>query len=125
MTNILLVGVGGFAGTVGRYLISGWAQRLSGNASFPYGTLTVNLIGCLLIGLAAGMSESRQLFSPETRLFLFIGVFGGFTTYSSFGYETFVLVRDSELLLAGANAALHLLVGFGAVWAGTILSRLL
>lgn len=80
--TVLLVGGGGFLGSVLRYGISGLAQRLDPSAGFPVGTLTVNAIGCFLIGLVGALADSRGLFGPEMRLFFFIGVLGGFTTFS-------------------------------------------
>jgi fluoride exporter len=124
MRNILVVGLGGFLGSVCRYLMSGWVQRLSGSFRFPYGTLSVNIVGCLLIGLLGGWADNAELFHPTTRIFLLIGVLGGFTTFSSFGYETMALLRDHEVLAASANVGLHVIVGFGAVALGYNLSNL-
>jgi CrcB protein len=125
MLNILIVGIGGFIGSVFRYLLGGWVHQLSSNAWFPLGTLTVNLLGCFLIGFFGGLSESRQALNPEVRLFLLIGVLGGFTTFSSFGYETFTLARDKEFLAAALNACLQLSFGLGGVWLGNITTRFL
>jgi len=116
--NIVLVGMGGFAGSVLRYLVSGWSQGWMKSAVFPIGTATVNILGCLLIGLLGGWVENTQLFAPQLRLFLFLGVLGGFTTFSTFGYETMAMVRDGELLLAFANVAGQLIFGFAAVVIG-------
>jgi fluoride exporter len=80
MRNIMIVGLGGFAGSIGRYLVSGRVQSLSGSTLFPYGTLCVNVLGCLLIGLLGGWADNAELFSPSTRLFLLIGVLGGIAT---------------------------------------------
>jgi CrcB protein len=123
--KLLIIGIGGFIGSVSRYLVGGWVHQLMNNPWFPFGTLAVNIIGCFLIGLLGGLSESRQVFSPETRLFLFIGVLGGFTTFSSFGYETFALARDGELLAAVININLQIFLGLGGVWAGNIAARYL
>jgi CrcB protein len=123
--KILLVGCGGFLGAVGRYLAGGLVHRLFGGPVFPLGTLAVNVSGCLAIGFLAGLSEARGVFSPEARVFLLIGLLGGFTTFSSFGYETFELMRDGEMLPATANVALQLGLGLGGVWAGHVLSRLI
>lgn len=118
MLKLGLVALGGFFGAAGRYLLAGAVHRLFTNATFPYGTLVVNISGCLLIGLFAGLSDSRQLFSPEFRSFMLLGVLGGFTTYSSFGYETFALFTDGEMIRAAANVVLHVLLGLFAVWLG-------
>jgi CrcB protein len=112
------VGLGGFLGALARYGLSGWIHRQIPATTFPYGTLAVNLLGCLLIGVAAGLGEARGLLSPELRVFVLIGLLGGFTTFSTFGYETFAMVRDAELLRATGNVALHVIVGLSLVWAG-------
>lgn len=125
MINILLVGAGGFIGSVFRHICGKTVHTLVQQYPwFPFGTLTVNVIGCLLIGFLAGLSESRHLFSPEARLFVFVGFIGGFTTFSSFGYETFILARDVQFSAALANVGLQLVIGIGAVWLGNILSRM-
>jgi fluoride exporter len=124
MRNIIVVGLGGCMGSVCRYLFSGWVQQLLGDSLFPYGTLSVNVLGCFTIGLLGGWADNAELFSPTTRAFLLIGVLGGFTTFSSFGYETMALMRDRQLLAASANVGLHIVVGFAAVALGYGLSNL-
>ena len=124
MLKLLLVGVGGFVGSVLRYLTSGFVLKLFGKPYFPYGTLVVNIIGCLLIGFLIGLSENRQLFTPETRVLIFVGFLGGFTTYSTFGYEVFSFARDGQIISVLVNILLHLVVGIGAVWLGYSLSKL-
>ncbi len=119
--NAALVGAGGFIGAICRYGLSGLVQRSAALSSFPYGTLAVNMLGCLLIGLAIGLMENRQLFGPDFRLFALIGVLGGFTTYSTFGYETFALLRDADYLRAFANVAIHVVLGVALVWLGYVL----
>jgi len=121
---ILLVGIGGFFGAVMRYLVAGWVQDGLRTLSLPYGTLTVNVVGCLLIGLLAGLSENRNFLGPETRALLLIGVLGGFTTFSTFSYETFQLLRDGESLAAFSNVGLQVVLGLAAVWAGYSASQL-
>ena len=125
MSKILLVGFGGFVGAVLRYGISGWVQRWTGSVNFPYGTLAVNLLGCLVIGLLAGLAEDRGLFTPEARLFLFIGVLGAFTTFSTFGIETLNLLRDQNNLAAYANMMMSVGLGLGMVWLGRAAARLI
>jgi len=115
---ILFVGVGGFIGAILRYLITNWVQDTLHTLSLPYGTLTVNIVGCLLIGLLAGLTESRNLLGPETRALILVGVLGGFTTFSTFGYETIQLLRDGESLAAFSNVGLQLCLGLVAVWIG-------
>jgi CrcB protein len=116
--NIFIVGIGGFIGSVLRYLVSGWAQGLSQSLDFPYGTLTVNLAGCFMIGFLTQLAEARGVFTPETRLFVFIGILGGFTTFSSFGNDTLNLARSGQSLNALANIAANLVLGLLLVWMG-------
>lgn len=125
MLKVLLVGMGGFLGATMRYLTGGLVHQLVKNNYFPYGTLAVNLLGCFLIGLLAGLAENRQLFNPEVRLLVFIGFLGSFTTYSTFGYEVFGFAQDGQILSAAANVALHLVCGIGAVWFGQMLSKII
>jgi CrcB protein len=115
---ILLAGLGGFIGSAGRYLIGGWVHRLVPLTTFPIGTLFVNASGCFLIGLLGGLVEVRQMFGPDLRVFLLIGVLGGFTTFSSFAYETLALTRDAEFARALLNIAAQMILGLGAAWLG-------
>ncbi|GJL53394.1 MAG: putative fluoride ion transporter CrcB [Nitrospirales bacterium] len=124
MTHIVLVGLGGMIGSVTRFLLASLIQRLSPILGFPFGTLIVNIVGCFLIGLLNGLADTRQLLGPELRLFLFVGVLGGFTTYSTFGYETFSLLRDAEFPRAILSVGVHVVIGLGAVWAGDAVGRL-
>ena len=119
-----LVGTGGFFGSLARYGLSGFVQKHFPLAVFPYGTLAVNLLGCILIGVLAGLAEERQMFGPELRTFALIGILGGFTTYSTFGYETFALMRNAEFLQATANVAIHLVGGLVMVWLGFALTTI-
>jgi len=123
-TRTLLVGCGGFLGSITRYLLGGAVHRLVQAPVFPFGTLLVNVSGCLAIGVLGSLADLRGILSPEARVFLLIGVLGGFTTFSSFGYETFQLLRDGETLPAILNVALQLGLGLGAVWAGSAVTRL-
>lgn len=125
MTKVLLVGSGGFIGSSLRYLVGGLVHRFARDATFPWGTAVVNVVGCLLIGLLAGLAEDRGVLGPDGRAFLLIGLLGGFTTFSSFGFETLQLLRDGQSVTATANVAGQLLLGLGAVWAGFALARLL
>jgi len=93
-------------------------------SGFPFGTLVVNVLGCLLIGLLHGVAETKQIISPELRLFLMIGLLGGFTTFSTFGYETLALMHDAEIFRAVGNVILQILMGLIAVWVGDMLGRL-
>ena len=126
-TNILLVGLGGFAGAVARYLLGGWVLHHTLSAKFPWSTFAVNLLGCLIIGLLSGLAERLDWFSPSMRLLLLTGLLGGFTTFSAFGLETVHLLRRGELWIAGAYVLASVLACIFAVWLGMkgveILSR--
>lgn len=125
MRNLLLVGAGGFLGSVARYAVSGWATHLTHASRFPVGTAVVNITGCLLIGVLAGIAEHAHLMSPATRLFLLTGLLGGYTTYSAFAYETYFLSRVNLALAAAGNVALQVALGLGAVWLGARLATFL
>lgn len=123
MMHVLFVGIGGFIGSISRYFIQESMQRIGNGMFFPVGTLAVNVIGCLAIGYLGGWEESKGMFSTDARLFLYVGVLGGFTTYSAYGFETMKLFRDGETGLAFMNIALHLIFGLGSVWVGFFLAR--
>lgn len=112
------VGLGGFLGALARYGLGGFVQQQVFLSTFPYGTLVVNLAGCFAIGVFGGLAEAGQLFGPGFRAFALIGVLGGFTTFSSFGYETFALVRDAEYVRAAGNVGAHVILGLALVWFG-------
>ena len=123
MLRLLLIGSGGFIGSVGRYLVSRTMQSLFSQLGIPAGTLSVNVLGCLMAGFLGGLLESRLELSPEMQLFFFVGILGGFTTFSAFGYETFNLLRSTHPLVAGANILAQLALGIGAVCLGHWLTR--
>lgn len=123
MAKVLLVGAGGFIGSIFRYLLVMCVTRWADGAKFPFGTLTVNVIGCLIIGALSQLGEDRGIFTAEARAFIFVGVLGGFTTYSSFGNETIDLWRASKELMAIINITGHLIFGLGAVWLGRLLAE--
>ena len=116
MGKLFLAGIGGFIGSSLRYAMTGYVQHWSRSIDFPYGTLAVNLIGCFLIGFLSQLAETRGVFTGESRTFVFIGILGGFTTFSAFGNETMNLWREGENLLAMVNVAAHIVLGLGAVW---------
>lgn len=118
IVSILLVGSGGFIGAVLRYGLGGVVQSRFPGSSFPSGTLAVNLLGCLVIGGLVGLVDARQLFTPEFRKFVLIGLLGAFTTYSTFGYETFAMLRDADYFRALLSVGAHLVLGLALVWAG-------
>ncbi len=122
MTKLLLIGAGGFLGSILRYLMSGFAQSLSQSTVFPYGTLAVNMLGCLCIGFLSRLCTSSALIGADTQAFLVVGILGGFTTFSAFGNETMNLIREGEAALALLNVGAQVLLGLGAVWLGYTLA---
>ena len=118
----LLVGAGGFVGASLRYYLGGLVHRFV-SPEFPWGTFVVNASGCFLIGFLAILAEERGPIGPAGRLFLLVGVLGGYTTFSTFGYETLTLAREGSFALAAANAVGQVLLGLAAVWAGIVVAR--
>jgi len=116
--SALFVALGGALGSVSRYLVGTWVQTASQSIDFPYGTLTVNLIGCFMIGFLSQLAETRGVFTPETRALVFIGILGGFTTFSSFGNDSINLLRDGETFNALANIGANVIFGLALVWLG-------
>jgi len=114
--TVFLIGIGGFIGAILRYAISGWIQNSF--ISFPLGTLGVNVIGSFLLGLIMYLSEYQGIFSEETRIFLTIGLLGAFTTLSTFSYESFRLLDDSNLYLFVLNIMSTVLLSVFAVSLG-------
>jgi CrcB protein len=122
--RVFLVAVGGLIGCVARYWLSGVVQRL-GDHGFPSGTLAVNVIGSIAIGVVMTLSLERGFVDESLRILLTTGFCGGFTTMSTFSYETFVLLQDGEHLFAIANAGVTFAACLGAVWLGSIIARAL
>ncbi len=120
MRHFLYIGMGGFLGAILRYLISGGVQKWTRSADFPYGTLVVNLIGCLIIGMLTRMDEVRGIMSREMRYFLFIGLLGAFTTYSTFGNEAINLINDRRLGAAIFYVGGHVVLGLSVVLLGRL-----
>lgn len=125
MKGILLVGLGGFIGSVARYMLGDLFLYLAAQDRFPYGTFAINIIGCLAIGLLVGIAERYDFFGAGTRLFLFTGLLGGFTTFSAFGLEATLLLRRGELAVAAMYAGASVILGIAAVWFGLKLISLL
>jgi CrcB protein len=123
MKNALAVGFGGFFGCIARYLTGVVVARFFDASAFPYATLIVNIVGCLLIGLLGGLAQSGELISPAMQLFLIVGFLGGFTTYSAFGYQTLTLAHEGRMFFALLNVSAHLILGLGAVWLGELIAH--
>jgi len=122
-TRLLLLMAAGAAGTLCRYGLAGLVQNGLG-ARFPWGTLVVNLTGCLVAGLLFGLFESRWALSGEARVIVFIGFLGAFTTFSGFMLETSELARDAQWLSAAGNMMLQNGLGAVAMYGGPVASRL-
>ncbi len=118
MTGLALVALGGAIGAAARHLLSGWALHHTVEWRFPLGTFLVNVIGCFAVGVLGGLVVKHDFFSAETRLFLFAGLAGGFTTFSALGLETFYLLRRHEVLVAGGYVASSVVLGMLVLWLG-------
>jgi CrcB protein len=124
MLKILLIGGFGMVGTLARYWVQGFVQRITGT-TFPYGTLAVNVVGSFIVGFAATLLLERAAANPIWRSAILIGFCGGFTTFSALAYETMELARTGDPSAAALNMAGHVLLGLGAVWAGYALATAL
>lgn len=124
LRDILLIALGGGLGAVSRYGAGVWAGAAFG-VRFPYGTLIVNVAGCFLLGLLMHVSLATNLVSPATRAALGIGLLGGLTTFSTFGYETFVRLEAADWAAAATNVLANVVLGLFAVWLGIVAARLL
>lgn len=115
--TVIAVAAGGALGAVARYLL---AVRLYGSLGldFPWGTFGVNILGSFLLGVVLALIEERSAFSPETRTFLTVGVLGGFTTFSTFIYESWQYMRDGDPLTSAAYVVISILIGLAAFTAG-------
>lgn len=118
MKAMLLVALGGAMGSVARFKLSGWILHHTIDWRFPAGTFAVNVLGCLVAGVLAGFAEKHDWFAPDTRILLFTGILGGFTTFSAFGLETMFLLKRGEFLVAAANVAVSVAAGLVALWLG-------
>jgi CrcB protein len=122
MIRYLLIGLGGFLGANARYLVGGWIANWLG-PSFPFGTLVVNLSGSFVIGLFLTLLTERFVASPELRLFFAIGFLGAYTTFSTFTYESLVMLESRAYLALVANVIGSVFIGMFAVAAGVIVGR--
>ncbi|MBN8549008.1 MAG: fluoride efflux transporter CrcB [Deltaproteobacteria bacterium] len=118
MRELLIVGVGGFVGSILRFKVGSTIFHALPGTRFPWGTLTVNICGCMLVGIIASLLERLSSHNADLRLLLITGFLGGFTTFSAFGLETMQLLRIGEFSLAAANILASVLLGLTAVWLG-------
>jgi CrcB protein len=117
--TLLLIAIGGAVGSTLRYLMSSLVLRLSGSM-FPVGTFTVNVLGCIVFGIIVGAADERVAVAPGLRAFLLVGMLGGFTTFSSYAYESFALMRDAQFAAAAVNLVGQVLAGLVGLWIGYV-----
>jgi len=120
--SMLIAGLGGFIGTIFRFFISRYFQ-LNYDSVFPWNTLLVNILGSFLIGIIYGISEKGSILSPEWRLFLAVGICGGFTTFSTFSNDAFILLQGKEMLRFASYTGLSFFLGLVAVFVGRSLVK--
>jgi fluoride exporter len=123
MTKLAWLAAAGALGTLARYGVGGVVQRALGGA-FPWGTLVVNAVGCLLFGLVWALAEERMVISGETRAILLVGFMGAFTTFSTFAFETSAMLRDAEWSFAVVNVLSQNVLGIACFFAGLALGRI-
>lgn len=116
MQQILLVGLGGFLGSIARFKLGGLIFHHTMDWRFPLATFIVNVLGCVIAGLLSGLIERYHWFSPDSRVFLLTGLVGGFTTFSALGVETVFLLRRGHVAIALSYVALSALCGFVGLW---------
>jgi CrcB protein len=121
--TLFLIGTGGFLGSISRFLTSRYFQNNFPSA-FPYGTLFVNVTGCLLIGLIYGISEKSSLFTTEWKMFLAVGFCGGFTTFSAFANENLALLRDGDFFHFLLYTGLSIFLGLSATFVGVLITKI-
>jgi CrcB protein len=120
--TLLAVDAGGALGTLARYLLSTALLRATGSL-FPIGTFAVNILGCVVFGAIAGAAEQRVQLAPDLRVFLLVGILGGFTTFSSYAFESFALIRDGQFAVAAANIVGQVVAGLVGLWAGYVVTN--
>ena len=125
MLKIFLVGSGGFFGSILRYIANELVLKFFSGQYLFYSTLFVNVFGCFLIGFFITLSETKQMFNTEIRLLIIVGFLGGFTTFSTFGYETFNFIRNGNIINSLSNVFLQIFLGIGAVWLGYSIAKLM
>ena len=123
MLQVIWIGLGGFIGAILRYAVSGGVQQMLRNSAFPFGTLAVNLIGSFIFGWLTIYADQSNLVSTETRAFLFVGFLGAFTTFSTFGNDSYSLFNGGDNWFALLNIGFHIFLGVGAIWLGRFIGK--
>lgn len=123
--NWLLIAVGGAVGSMSRFAMAQFVQKVSQVNYFPLGTFCVNMLGCFLIGIMFALADLKQVLSPELRMFLMVGFLGGFTTFSTYGLESFTLMREGQFLFMLLNLLGQSILGLVLVYLGYIAVRIL
>ncbi len=123
LRTLLLIGLGGFLGSISRFLIALGVNRMF-HTILPIGTLAVNILGCLLIGIIYSLAEQKNMLNPELRVFLGVGFCGGFTTYSSFAFEKFSLIKTGDFLVLAVYLGASVFLGLIAVYLGSQVHKL-
>jgi len=123
LRTLLLIGLGGFLGSISRFLIALGLNRIF-QSVLPIGTLAVNILGCLLIGIIYSLAEQKNMLSPELRIFLGVGFCGGFTTYSSFAFDKFSLIKTGDFLTLSVYVGASVFLGLIAVYLGSQIHKL-
>lgn len=124
MALLFYIGLFGFIGAIGRYLLSGWVYGIMGTR-FPYGTLTVNVVGSLLLGLIFKLTSERVIMEADLRTAIMVGFLGAFTTFSTFSLETLRLLEEGSWSLAALNIVANVVICLVAAWGGVVLARVL
>ena len=122
--SLILIGIGSCIGGISRYLTQQYVQKYY-PSSIPLGTLSVNIIGCFLIGIIYALADRGNILSPAMRLFLATGFCGGYTTFSSFAYENISLMREGDFFYTGLYIMLSMVIGFAAVYLGILFIKLI
>ncbi|HLN75243.1 MAG: fluoride efflux transporter CrcB [Methylococcaceae bacterium] len=122
--SLFIAGIGGFIGTVARFVIARYFQ-FHYTSVFPWSTFVVNVVGCLLIGLIYGISEKGDFLSSDIRLFLTVGICGGFTTFSTFSNDAFLLMQEQEWFRFALYTSLSIFLGLAAVFFGRFIIKLI
>jgi CrcB protein len=120
--SLALVAIGGAIGSVSRSLFSTFVLRITGSL-LPLGTFAVNVVGCVAFGAIVGAAEHRFVLTPEARAFLLVGILGGFTTFSSYTFETFTLMQDGQFAAAAFNIAGQVVAGLLGFWVAYVIAR--